>query len=60
VDPAGDGSFDVESLPHRVHFETDASGRAVALMVTGPPMLVTPALDRRLARTGARKGDKRG
>jgi thymidylate kinase len=49
--PLGGRAFEVESLPHRVVFEEDAVGRVTGLRVTGPPMLVTPALDRRLSRS---------
>ena len=49
--PLGGTAFDVESLPHRVDFEVDAAGRVTALRVTGPPMLVSPALDKRIPRT---------
>jgi thymidylate kinase len=49
--PLGGAAFEVESLPHRVDFEEDGRGRVVGLRVTGPPMLVGPALDRRLARS---------
>ncbi|HUH07435.1 MAG TPA: hypothetical protein VML96_06470 [Egibacteraceae bacterium] len=49
--PLGGAAFEVESLPHRVVFEGDAAGGVSALRVTGPPMLLSPALDRRLARS---------
>jgi thymidylate kinase len=49
--PLGGAAFEVESLPHRVAFEEDAVGGVSALRVTGPPLLLSPALDRRLART---------
>jgi hypothetical protein len=55
--PLGDDAFDVESLPHRVTFERDDRDHVVALRVTGPPMLVTPALDRRLLRRDAPTGN---